>query len=164
MRLFTCYLIRRFRSNLLLFIFTNSNDRVVLRMLMCRLETNPWEMRHLLEVHFPPVSALIFAASSYSLPYPGISIYAVVWWVWGAFLIWLVCWGRRGAVSQQGLVPVAPVQACQQTKNLQWLSHGLSTAVFEALALQTVGNVPLNNKLYALSIGFTFVRGGWLQF
>lgn len=57
-----------------------------------------------------------------------------------------------------------PVQACQQTKNLQWLSHGLSTAVFEALALQTVGNVPLNNKLYALSIGFTFVRGGWLQF
>lgn len=54
MRLFTYHLISRFRSILLLFLLTKNNNRVVLKMLMYRLQTNLQEMRQLLKALVPP--------------------------------------------------------------------------------------------------------------
>lgn len=72
MRLFTRHLIRRFRSILFFFILTKSNNRVVLKMLMCKLQTNLREMRQLLKAPVPP--SLPSSWPGVSIPYPTVAV------------------------------------------------------------------------------------------
>lgn len=97
MRLFICHPSRRFRF-LVVFFLTKSNNRVILRMLICGHKLIHRKWGSCWKSYFHPSQPSLWP----QVPVPSLPL-ALAIMQWAVFSIWPGCQSRRGAISPQRL-------------------------------------------------------------